>query len=150
MRGAVLKRNLHLVVEGEMDARILCTLLKHDDYKNVHYSVAGGYHKMSDIVSTLRLMLEPEDRILVVFDSDTENPTDVEDKINTMTYLTKADISRVKIKIFAFVPDIERSLFGMSKQEIKDKHLDIATLLKNNFDDIKQKEIIRQMQSFLD
>ena len=150
MRSNVLERKLHLIVEGEMDARILCTLLTHEKYTSVHYTATNGYHNMSSIVSTLRLMLEPEDKMLVVFDSDTENPTDIEDKITTMSYLTKADVSRVKIGIFALVPDIERALFCMSKQELKKKRLNVARLLKENFEEIKNKDAIKRMQAFID
>ena len=88
--------------------------------------------------------------MLVVFDSDTENPTDIEDKVTTMSYLTKADVSRVKIGIFALVPDIERALFGMSKQELKKKRLNVARLLKENFEEIKNKDAIKRMQAFID
>lgn len=148
MQTTMVKR-LYFVVEGETDARIIMTLLDCKDYEKVFVNVAHGMSAMSSIAATLRLMLEPQDRIIVVFDSDSTDEFEIQDKIATMRYLSRADVSQVKIGVFCMVPDIEMALFDNPKKAFQGIDA-IVDYMRANIESIKQKQIIKDIQSFID
>ncbi len=144
MQPSILK-NLYLVVEGQFDAQVIRTVLNCNDYKNVYCSVTDGVHNMPSICRTLRLMLNPEDRMLIVFDSDTLNPDDINDKLVNMRFLTKADVSNIKMGVFCMVPDLEHCL-GLPEK----KQQAVSDYLKRNLNEIKKLKVINDMQAFID
>ena len=110
-------KSLYIIVEGQTDARILHTLLNCACYKKVYHIPAGGFANLSSMATTIRLMQAPKEaanKIVVAFDADSEKKDVIEDRLDTMRYLTSADFDK-RIGVFCFVPDIERSLFPSEK-----------------------------------
>lgn len=145
-------RALYIIVEGQTDAQILHTLLECSNFENVYHIPTGGYSNLSSMVKTIRLMRSPDeanDKILVVFDSDSEKKEVIEDRLATMRYLINADYDK-RIKVFCFVPTIERYLFPTLKLRQKGVNDKLVAFLKENIAVLRGKEVIREMQAFID
>lgn len=143
---------IYIIVEGEIDAQILHSLLNCNGYERVYHIVAGGYSNLSSMARTIRLMrapMESKDKILVVFDADSEKRDAIDDKIATMRYLTNADYDK-RIGVFCFVPTIDRYLFP--KSEVKTKGVSKALIyyMKKNIEALRNKPTIKAIQKFID
>lgn len=144
-------RALYLIVEGEADARILHTLLDCSKYNNVYHIPAGGYNGLSSVAKTIRLMKTPSDsndKIVVVFDADSEKLDVIEDRIATIRYLTNADYDN-RIGVFCFVPTIEKVLFPKNIPIKKSDISGIVNYMKNHFEEMKEEKIIQRIQVFI-
>jgi 5S rRNA maturation endonuclease (ribonuclease M5) len=145
-------RALYIIVEGQTDAQILHTLLKCSNFENVYHIPTGGYGNMSSMARTIRLMRslnEANDKILVVFDTDSEKKDVIEDRLDTMRYLTSADFDK-RIGVFCFVPDIERSLFPSEKFKRKVINDDLVNYMREHIEELRSNDVIREMQAFID
>lgn len=145
-------KGLYIIVEGKTDIEILKVLLCFDDFKDVYMIPSLGYHKMPSLVRTLRLMKdrqETRDKFLVVFDSDSTDTTITEEKVATMRYLINADYDNY-IGVFAFRPNIEEYLFGISKKQIKCQIKNLSEYLESHLSELREKEILKDMQRFID
>lgn len=145
-------RALYIIVERQTDAQILHTLLECSGFENVYHIPTGSYGNLSSMAKTIRLMRSPNednDKILVVFDSDSEKEDVIEDRLATMRYLTGAEYDR-RIGIFCFVPDIERSLFPTYKFERKGINADLVEYMKEHIDELRSNKVIKEMQAFID
>lgn len=49
-------KSLYIIVEGQIDAKILHTLLNCTRYKKVYHIPAGGFANLSSMATTIRLM----------------------------------------------------------------------------------------------
>lgn len=146
------KRALYLIVEDQTDAQILHTILECSKYESVYHIPAGGYSNMSSVARTIRLMRdskEADDKILVVFDSDSEKEDVIADRLATMRYLINADYDK-RINVFCFVPTIEGYLFPTLKLKQKGVSDELIAYLKENIGVLREKEVIREMQAFID
>ena len=145
-------RALYIIVEGQTDAQILHTLLECSKYENVYHIPSGGYGNLSSMARTIRLMKSPNednDKILVVFDSDSEKEDVIEDRLATMRYLTGADYDK-RIGVFCFAPNIEKSLFPSVKFERKEISEDLVNYMKGHIEELRANDVIREMQKFID
>lgn len=145
-------RALYIIVEGQTDAQILHTLLECSKYENVYHIPSGGYGNLSSMAKTIRLMKSPNeanDKILVVFDSDSEKEDVIEDRLATMRYLTGADYDK-RIGVFCFVPDIEGCLFPAYRFERKGIGDDLVKYMKEHIDELRANDVIVEMQAFID
>lgn len=141
------QRALYIIAESKTDAAILHSLLDCSMYQKVYNIPAGGYGNLSSVARTIRLMKSPaesSDKILIVFDSDDADPAE---RIATMRYLTNADYDR-RIGVFCFVPDIENDLL---KCDVKKKGVtkELIQYLKENLTNLKDNEVIKAMQEFI-
>lgn len=144
-------RALYIIVEGQTDAQILHTLLECSKYENVYHIPSGGYGNLSSMAKTIRLMKSPNednDKILVVFDSDSEKEDVIEDRLATMRYLIGADYNK-RIGVFCFVPDIEGCLFPTYKFERKGIGDDLVEYMKEHIDELRANKVIKEMQAFI-
>lgn len=140
--------NIIFVVEGESDATIIRTLIEVPEHTRVHFSIAHGKLNIPSISRTLQLMYQSKDTyIVVVFDADTEDEIKANEELQNMRYLTKADISQMKIGVFCFRPSLD-ILFpkGMKYKGLGKETIDY---IHENINKMKEDETIRQIQSFL-
>lgn len=141
--------NLYLIVEGETDAKVLRTVLNCADFDKVFQYVSQGYNNMASICRTLRLMVGQEDKILIAFDTDTEDEETIQNQYSTLSFLSRADVSSVKIGIFPMKPCLEtalnipRGLYG------KDLSPQFVSYLRVNLNRIQTQQLIQDMQNFL-
>lgn len=95
MRTAVLNKtinqNLYIVTEGVSDAQILRTILNCERFSNVYNVVSNGYNEILSVSRIIRLNMALQDKMLIVFDSDTCNKETIYDNISTMKFLTNSD-----------------------------------------------------------
>lgn len=145
-------RSLYLICEGKQDAAILHTLLDCSSYQKVFQVPAEGYGNLASVARTIRLMrspMESNDKIIIAFDADSMNPQIRNDRIATMRYLTNADYDK-RIGVFCFIPTIEGYLFNIDAQILKCDTVKLIDYLKTHLEKLKEKEIIKEMQTFLD
>lgn len=91
---------------------------------------------------------DSNDKIVVVFDSDSEKPDVIEDRMATIRFLTNADYDK-RIGVFCFVPSIEKALFPNSISVKKGDISGVADYMKRHFEELKEKETIKQIQVFI-
>lgn len=145
-------RALYLICEGETDASILHTLMDCKSFQKVYHIPAGGYDNMPSVARTIRLMktpMESDDRIIIAFDADSSNEQIRNDRIATMRYLTFADYDK-RVGVFCFTPTIEEYLFPLNYQSLKDDKNQLVLSLKKNLPELREMEVIKDMQAFLD
>ena len=145
-------RSLYIIVEGQTDAQILHTLLECSNFENVYHIPTGGYSNMSSIARTIRLMRLPNeanDKLLVVFDTDSEKKDVIEDRLDTMRYLTGADYDK-RMGVFCFVPDIEGSLFPSVKFKSKVISDVLVNYMREHIEELRTNDVIKDMQAFID
>lgn len=144
-------RNLYLIVEGNRDIMILRYLLDYSKYDKVYHIPAGSYSSLSAVATTVRLMGKDErseDKILVVFDSDSTNPSVGAEKTANIEYLTNADYDE-RMSVFCFDQDIEHCLFpqvdfkGLTNDEQ-------SQLLQKDRDILKENPYIKELQKLID
>ena len=143
------KNALFVVTEGQTDAVILSSVLDITGFDKCFYRPANGLHHIVNVTNTLRMMALPCDKILVVFDSDSLVPEIIAEKIESIKRQTNADISPVQIGVFSMTPDIESVLFGFGKRELIAKYGDWRYAISENEDNIKSKQIIKDIQCFI-
>lgn len=147
MSTSYLKKNLYIITEGRTDAQILRSLLDCNRFDGVYNYVSNGFNNMPSVCRTVNLRMQAGDRILLVFDSDTRDPESIENKITTMTFLTRPDASVGKIGIFCMIPDMETALDVPHSNLKLSKNL--AEYLEANAHELKSKPIMQDMQKFL-
>lgn len=144
-------RYLYVIVEGKRDIMILRNILDYSKYDKVYHIPAGGYSSLSAVATTVRLMDKNEgskDRILVVFDSDSSNPSVGAEKIANIEFLTNADFDK-RINVFCFDQDIEHCLFP--QVDFKSLNTEEQTfLLQNDRDKLKNNPYIKELQELID
>lgn len=70
---------IHIVVEGPTDKAVLNEVLNLSMFNKVSWIVVRSKNNIASYVRTLRLMVEPMTKILVVFDADVTNTEKVQD-----------------------------------------------------------------------
>lgn len=142
---------IYIIVEGQTDAQILHSLLDCSGYNSVYHIPAGSYNNLAPIARTIRLMKAPtesDDKIIVVFDSDTDKKDAIEDRIATMRYLTNADFDN-RIEVFCFVPTIEAYLFPPEYQKKRASRNKLVEYLRQHLIELQSKSVIKSMQAFI-
>ncbi len=147
MSATSLKNYLYIITEGKTDAQILRSLLDCDRFKGVYNYISHGFNNMPSVCRTVNLRMQVGDKILLVFDSDTKDKESIDNKIATMTFLTRPDASVGEIGIFCMVPDIEGAL-DLPRTDNKLSPA-LVEYLKNNANELKSKPVMRDMQNFL-
>lgn len=145
-------RSLYIIVEGETDAAILHTLLDCKHFDSVHQVPAGGYSNLSSVAKTIRLLESPResnDRIIIAFDADSQSEQVRNDKVSMMRQLTSAEYDK-RIGVFCFMPTIDQYLFPNDFQLVKGNKNKLIDYLKNNFAALKEKDLIKEIQVFID
>lgn len=143
---------LYIVTEGQSDVIMLTELLNCSGYEKVYVVPAGNYNSITSYVRTIRLMNDKhnsEDRIVAVFDSDSQDPDVAAEKKATMRYLTNARDDR-RIGIFCFEPNMDVSLFGernAAKNKIRKGN--IREYLNLHRGELLDNPIIKEIQSFI-
>lgn len=143
---------LYIVAEGQSDATILKELLDCSAFEKVYMIPAGGYKSLVSYVRTIRLMDDGDKlayRIVVVFDSDSEDSTIAAEKKASMRYLTNASTDE-RIEFFCFQPDIDICLFGtkdFSKKAIRNNT--IRPYIEDHKADLKKNPVVIEIQSFI-
>lgn len=147
MPAAVL-RNLYIIAENSLDVSILRTILDCKSFQNVYDYGIEGYRNMANVCRTLRLMIDYPDKILIAFDTQTINQEIILDLLSNMMYLTKADVSQVKIGLFPMAPNLN-TVIGID-EKIKGNMECLKDFLRSNMDQIKSSQVFSDMQAFLD
>lgn len=145
------KRSLFIITEGKMDAAILHTLLDCKIFEKVYQIPAGGFGNLSSVAKSIRLMNSPMDsfdKILIAFDADSMDTEEKNRKVEMMRNVTSADYDR-RIGVFGFIPNIEGYLFPGIQFNKNDKGT-LVYILKEHIDELRDKEIIKEMQAFID
>ena len=143
---------LYLICEGKRDAEILHTLLDCKSFQKVYQLPSGGYGNLSSVARTIRLMrspMESNDKIIIAFDADSLSEQVCNERIATMRYLTNADYDK-RLGVFCFPPTIEHYLFHADFKELKKDRVTLIDYLKKNYDALKNMDIIKDMQEFID
>lgn len=143
---------LYLICEGKRDAEILHTLLDCKSFQKVYQLPSGGYGNLSSVARTIRLMRSPMescDKIIIAFDADSMSEQVRFERIATMRYLTNADYDK-RLGVFCFPPTIEQYLFHADFKELKKDRVKLIEYLKKNYDALKNMDIIKDMQEFID
>lgn len=144
-------RNLYVIVEGNRDIMMLRCLLNYSKYNKVYHIPAGSYSSLSAVATTVRLMDKDEgskDIILVVFDSDSNNPSVGAEKIANIEYLTNAEYDE-RMKVFCFNPNIEQCLFPQVNLKAMNNN-EQAQLLQKNREKLKDNPYIKELQKLID
>lgn len=142
-------RNLYIISEGKSDAQIIRTILDCKDFNKVYCYSANSFNNIPSICKTLRLMIDINDKILIVFDADSCDPDTIDNKISMLEFLTNSTVSRVNIGLFCMVPYLEVQL-KLPKLKGKDKITEeFLSVFKDQIDSIRKLPIITNMQSFL-
>lgn len=143
---------LYIVTEGQSDVIMLTELLDCSGYNKVYVVPAGNYNSITSYVRTIRLMNDKhnsEDRIVAVFDSDSQDPDVAAEKKATMRYLTNASVDR-RIGIFCFEPDMDVSLFGeknAAKNRIRKGN--VREYVDQHRVEMLENPVIKEIQSFI-
>lgn len=143
---------LYLICEGKTDAEILHTLLDCKSFQKVYQLPSGGYGNLSSVARTIRLMrspMESNDKIIIAFDADSLSEQVCNERIATMRYLTNADYDK-RLGVFCFPPTIEQYLFHSDFKELKKDRVTLIDYLKKNYDALRDMDIIKDMQEFID
>lgn len=143
---------LYLICEGKRDAEILHTLLDCKSFQKVYQLPSGGYGNLSSVARTIRLMrspMESNDKIIIAFDADSLSEQVCNERIATMRYLTNADYDK-RLGVFCFPPTIEQYLFHSDFKELKKDRVTLIDYLKKNYDALRDMDIIKDMQEFID
>lgn len=147
------ERALYIICEGQTDAAVLREILDCSRYGKVYMVPAGGYNNLSSVARTIRLMRVGDDndnRIIVVFDSDSLEPKVKGEKTEMMRYMLNARYDE-RVEVFCFEPDIDVALFGerrFSSKAIKEGT--IRNELASRMDELRSNPVIREIQEFLD
>ncbi|MBQ4407453.1 MAG: hypothetical protein II852_10650 [Bacteroidales bacterium] len=147
-----IRKKVCFILEGKTDEVILAHIFKklfpESDY-NMVFSVGSGY---SSVISKVRPIIDnvPEEtKILVVYDSDTTNPSVVEEKMDLTKYLINYSMYKNRLGVFSFDPNIE----AIFPEENIDKHKrDLDYLVKavnDNINSIMNQKTIKQMAQFI-
>ena len=151
MRTAVLNKtinqNLYIVTEGVSDAQILRTILNCERFSNVYNVVSNGYNEILSVSRIIRLNMALQDKMLIVFDSDTCNKETIYDNISTMKFLTNSDSNNEQTGIFCMVPTLDEVL-GLPEGFKGDKEA-LSDYLRKNQSCLKDLKIIKGIQSFI-
>lgn len=137
---------LYILSEGNTDRSIIRTLLNCDEYR-VYAPEVCGFANMAALARTLRLMINSNDKILIAFDADTVKEDSANEKIARMRFLSKADMAN-NIGVFCFIPQIE-SIFPENTRFNKGNVAELTRVLQKNIEIIKQNDIIKNMQAFV-
>ena len=145
-------KSLYIIVEGQIDAKILHTLLNCTRYKKVYHIPAGGFANLSSMATTIRLMQAPKEaanKIVVAFDADSEKKDVINDRIATMRYLTGADYDN-RIGVFCFVPTIDVALFPKGFPKNKGDVVELTEYIIKHLEELREMDIIKAIQAFID
>ena len=93
--------------------------------------------------------MESNDKIIIAFDADSLSEQVCNERIATMRYLTNADYDK-RLGVFCFPPTIEQYLFHADFKELKKDRVILIEYLKKNYDALKDMDIIKDMQKFID
>lgn len=144
-------RAIYFICEGDQDAAILHTLMDCNAFQKVYRIPAGGYGNLSSVARTIRLTktpMESNDKIIIAFDADSTSEQVKNDRIATMRYLTFADYDR-RVGVFCFAPTIDEYLFPSDYQLLVNDNDKLTKYLKNNLSKLREMDVIKEMQAFL-
>lgn len=140
-------KNLYIVTEGYIDAQILRTLLICDSYINVYSVLSKGFNNIPSVSRTIELDMDLYDKMIIIFDADSNDRETIDNKISTIKFLTNWESYKKRIGIFCMIPNIENYLDIRWKPN-KDIN-DIRQFISNNLKKLREKEIIREIQNFI-
>lgn len=140
-------RTIYIVVEGPTDKAVLSELLNLSMYNKVSWIVVRSKNNIASYVRTLRLMVEPETKILVVFDADVTNLEKAEESVYTMRQMSRAENDLRNIGFFAFVSDLETNL--NIPRTIRKSEGDYQKYAKEHKHEMRGIEIITKIQAFI-
>lgn len=141
-------RSIHIIVEGITDRVVLSEILDLSKYPKVYWIVAQSKNNIASYVRTLRLMIESETKILVVYDADTSDVTKVNESIEMMRQLSRSEYRKDNIRFYAFVPYLEKNL-NMPESMQKDAQ-QYKRYAKDHKEELKHIEIIQKIQEYVD
>lgn len=141
-------RSIHIIVEGKTDKLILCEILDLSKYSKISWIVVSSKNIIASYVRTLRLMIEHETKILVVYDADTSDMVKVQESIEVMRQLSRSEHSKENIGFYAFVPYIEKNL--NIPDHLQKNEQQLKRYVKGHKEEMKQIEVIRDIQAFVD
>lgn len=145
MRPSVLNK-LYIIVERQLDASILRSILDCNEYEEVYQYISNGFNNLPSICQTLRYRLENRDKMVIVFDTDSTDTDTINNMISILNFLISPEKTNNSIGIFDMVPNLDTVLK-------LDKHDDIAKLsqiIKERLDELKKIPVIIEIQKFID
>lgn len=146
MRTSILKPII-LITEGRGDAPIIYSLLNTGE-RRVYMVPAGGYMRIASTIRTQYLMNGDSHYYIAAFDSDSDIPSDREERLAMISNLSKANYHQNQIGVFCFRENLEKEL-GISI-EIKRNRDALIRFVEENKDQMMQCDTIREIQRFID
>lgn len=146
MRTTILKPVI-LITEGRTDAPIICSLINTGERK-VYMVPAGGFQRIASTLRTQYLMNGDSHYYIAVFDSDSEEDSEREERLAMVRNLSKASYHQKHIGIFCFRNNLEKEL-GITVPKQGDKAALIQQMVENK-DRMMQSKTIVEIQRFID
>lgn len=136
-----------IVAEDAVSAYIVRTLIDVDKNK-VYVEPAGSYQRIPSMIRTYQINHAGEFDYIAIFNANSDDDFEREEKINMVKYLTRAEKSMENIGIFCFRNNIQTELH--LPRPDNSSLLDLAIALKKNAAKIKQSPTIVEIQEFVD
>lgn len=138
---------IHIVVEGPTDKAVLNEVLDLSMFNKVSWIVVRSKNNIASYVRTLRLMVEPRTKILVVFDADVTNTEKAEESVYVMRQMSRAENDTENIGFFAFVSDLETNL--NIPKNIRKSEREYQKFAKEHKQEMSSIDIITKIQAFV-
>lgn len=136
-----------IVAEDELSASIVRTLIDVGNNK-VYVEPAGSYQRIPSTIRTYQINHPGEFTYIAVFNANSDDDFEREEKTAMVKYLARAEKSMENIGIFCFRNNIETELHlpQMDTASIAE----ITDALKKNAAEMKQSPTIVEIQKFVD
>ena len=141
-------RSIHIIVESITDRVVLNEILDLSKYKKVSWIVARSKNMIASYVRTLRLMIEHETRILVIYDADTTDINKAKESVEMMRQFSRSENNVGNIGFYAFVPYLEANLNMPNNLQKAEKSY--KQYAKEHKEQIRRVEKIQEIQTFID
>lgn len=139
-------RNLYLIVEGNTDAVIISEALDYSQYNHVRLLTLHTKDSMASYVRTIRLMSSDDDKIVVVYDADTQDREQAMASMTNMRRMSHAELMTDRIGFFVCVPDLEGQ-FAIPKMSKRQENYQMY--VKEHIEEIRNNDLIKSIQTFL-
>lgn len=136
-----------IVAEDELSASIVRTLIDVGD-NTVYVKPAGSYQRIPSMIRTYQINHAGEFDYIAIFNANSDDDFEREEKIAMVKYLTRAEKSMENIGIFCFRNNIQTELH--LPQLDTASIAEITDALKKNAAEMKQSPTIVEIQKFVD
>lgn len=144
---AKVQKSFLILAEDTLSAVTVETLIDMGDNK-VYMVDAGSYQNISSMIRTYQITCPGEFDYIAVFNANSDDEVEREEKIAMVKNLSYAEKSPENIGIFCFRNNIETELH---LPQLNDSNIsEITDCLKRNAEEMKQSPTIIEIQKFVD